>query len=201
MTAFYRRNLTCLAAAVVVASWTAGCGSGSKSGGAQPSATDGIPSPNSTVVATQLVLDTGTLSASDVDPGVVVDGVIKDGAQFTTWYATRTADMLLSKNSKVLLSDEAGKVTTAINSMGKRPTPDGLHSTALEILAQELVDANLINAQTLGGAVDSAGKVSLGSALNTWYSAHQNDMLPGSSTVAYSTEESRIVAVLQRTPS
>lgn len=197
MTAFYRRNLTCLAVAVMVASWTAGCGSGSKSGGAQPSATDGVPSPNSTVVVTQFVLDTGTLSANDVDPGVVVDGVVKDGAQFTTWYATRTADMLLSGNSKVLLSDEAGKATTAINSMGKRPTSDSLHSTALGILAQELVDANLINAQTLGGAVDAAGKVSLGSALNTWYSAHQNDMLPGTPSVTYSTEVSRIVAVIQ----
>ena len=201
MTAFYRRNLIRLAVAVVVASWTAGCGGGNKGGGSQPSSTDGVPSPDSTVIVTQFVLDSGTLSASDVDPGVVVDGVVRDGAQFTTWYATRTANMLLSGKSKVLLSSEAGKVTTAISSMGKRPSPNTVHSTALGILAQELVDANLIDAKTLGGAVGSAGKVSPDSALNAWYSAHQNDMLSDSASVTYSTEVSRIVAVLQNAPS
>ncbi|MBS2545364.1 hypothetical protein KGQ19_00630 [Catenulispora sp. NL8] len=201
MITIHRRNLTCVAAVIVVASWTTGCGGGSQTGGSQPSATIKIPSPDSTVVVTQLVLDTGVLPVNDVDPGVVVDGVVKDGSQFTTWYATTTSDMLLSQNSKVKLWDEAGKVTTAINSMGKGRTSDSLHSTALGILAQELVDANLINAQTLGGAVDSAGKVNLGNGLNTWYSAHQNDVLPGGTGVTYATEVTRIVTVLQGAPS
>lgn len=200
MTTRYHRNFACLVVAVVAVSWTAGCG-GSKNGASRPSATESDFDPNSTVIVTQLVLDTGVLPVNDVNPGVVVDGVVKDGSQFTTWYATTTSGMLLSPNSKVKLWDEARKVTTAINSMGKRATPDSLHSTALGILVQDLIDANLISAQTLGDAVDSAGKVSPGSALNTWYSAHQNDNLPGSTSVTYSTEVARIVAVLHSTAS
>jgi hypothetical protein len=59
------------------------------------------------------------------------------------------------------------------------------------------VDAKLLNAQTLGGVVDSAGRVNSGDALNAWYAAHQNDLLPGGMSVTYSTEVKRIVAVIQ----
>lgn len=201
MTTSYRRNLTCLAAAVVAASWVAGCGSGGHKSVPPPSVTGSDVNPKAAVVVTQLVLDTGVLPASDVDPGVVVDGLVKDGGQFTTWYATRTNDMLLSKDSTLTVPREADKISTAMASMGKSRTLASLQPTASGILAQELVDAKLINAQALGGAVDSVGTVNLGSALNSWYSAHQNDMLPGSTSVTYSTEVTRILNVLQSMPS
>ena len=157
--------------------------------------------PRSPVIVVQLAVDTGVEPAANVGPGSVVGGIVKGGGQFVVWYETGNYRTLLTNESALTFGDESWKVSWVIDAIGKSPTPATLQDAASEVVAQYLLDATLISKQTLGNAVDSSGWVNRGDALKTWYSAHQNDKLPGSSSVTYSTEVARVVAVIQNPPS
>jgi len=196
-----------LAAAVLTVSVAAGCGSGSKGGSGSvpsrpPSSNPAMDTnPRSPVIVVQLAVDTGVEPAANVGPGSVVDGVVKGGGLLVVWYNTGHYNTLLSKDSTMTFNDESWRVSWVMDSIGKSPTPATLQDAASEVVAQYLLDATLISKQTLGNAVDSSGWVNRGDALKTWYSAHQNDKLPGNSSVTYSTEVARVVAVIQNPPS
>jgi len=189
--------------AVSAVTWTAGCGSGSKAGSGNlpprpPSSNPALDTnPRSSVIVVQLAVDTGVEPAANVGPGSVVDGLVKDGGLFSNWYMTGNYRTLLTRDSVVTFNDESWKVSWVIDNIGKSPTPASLQDAASEVVAQYLFDATLISKQTLGTAVDSTGWVNRGDTLKTWYSAHQNDFLPGSSSVTYSTEVTRIIEEIQ----
>jgi len=205
MTMVSRRSTIALVAAVLAALGTAGCGSGSH-GPTLPSESDLASSSDvrSQVIVTQFVVDTGFLPGAELGPGAVVNGVVADNAQFTTWYGAGQ-NHLLSQGSRVAIYQETPKVAAALRHLPQlqsaadrkaKVPPWTPEQTARAVLVQEMVDATFVSGAVAQGLTDSSDHVISGSALDSWYTAHDNDRLPGSSDMTLADEVTRIVTAI-----
>lgn len=195
-----RRSSVALVAAVIAVSATAACGS-SSSGRPSESALVLSASARSQVIVTQLVVDTGFLSGEELGPGAVVNGLVVNNAQFTTWYGAGQ-NHLLSRDSRAAIYEEAPKVAVALRHLSQFQSADDRkhkippwtpEQTARAVLVQELVDAALLPKSVTQGFTDESGHISPNPALDAWYTAHQNDRLSGSSGLKLTDELAHVL--------
>ena len=60
------------------------------------------------------------------------------------------------------------------------------------ILIQDLVDGKNISRASVQGMADASGAIVAGPALDTWFTTHQGDRLPGGGTSTLASEEALI---------
>jgi len=204
MTALRRATVAALATGLATFAM-AGCGSKASP---RPSdaelASDAIGRSN--IIMAQLALDDGGIPVSVLGPGSVVDGVVAVSAQFQTSYETSAQNYPLSAKSSVRIGDEAVKAEKSLRHLARLQsasdrdhhvaawTPD---EAARVIVVGGLVDAGLVPRTDLAGGFDHVSlDVTASPALDAWYSAHQSERLPGSSSLTIADEVSRALAVI-----
>jgi hypothetical protein len=197
------RRLTLLSVPVVATVCLAGCGGNDGSSPSQGTASMSLePDSGSNaafqaarVIVVQIVVDTKRVSGDEIWPGVVNNGVVANTGALNTWYESGQTNLYLASGGPVTLGDEVAKAEASVRHLPhfqiaedrKRKTATWTaEQVARVILVQYLVDAKDIPRTSVQGMTDASGAIVAGPALDTWFTAHQGDQLPGggSSTLA-----------------
>lgn len=199
ITAARRRRLTLLVVPVVAAVCLVGCGSsdtGSPSPGTTSSSSEQDSGSNAAfqaarVIAIQIAVDTKLVSAEEIGPGVMNNGIVANTGQLNTWYESGNTNLYLTSGGPVTLGDEVAKAEAAVHHLWRFQTAEDrskktatwtAEQVARVILVQDLVDAKDIPRASVQGMTDASGAIVAGPALDNWFTAHQGDQLPGGGT-------------------
>ena len=197
-----RRRLTLLAVPVAAAVCLAGCGGSGDAGSPNPAGSTSSERDSGSnaafqsarVIVIQIAVDTKLVTADAIGPGVVNNGVVANTGQLNTWYESGNTNLYLASGGPVTLGDEVAKAEAAVHHLrhfqtaedrSKKTAAWTAEQVARVILVQDLVDAKDIPSASVQGMTDASGAIVAGPALDTWFTAHQGDQLPGgSSTLA-----------------
>ena len=207
MTATSPRRLSLLlVASIVAAACLAGCG-GSNSSSSPPSSGSGEPGSDpafqaARVIVVQVALDTKRVTASDIGLGTANNGIVGNSIQMNTWYNAGNTELYLVRGGSVTIGEEVPKVEGSLHHLSqfktaedrKNKIPTWTSEQAVRvILVQYLVDADAIAGTSIAGMTDGSGAVVAGPAVDSWFTAHQNDQLPGGGTMTLANEAALIM--------
>lgn len=203
MIAMALRRLSLILVPIMAAVCLGGCGgsdasSTGKSAGSDSSEPDSGSNPvfqAAHVIVIQIAVDTKLVSADELGPGVVNNGIVDNTGQLNTWYESGNTNLYLASGGPVTLKDEVSKAEASVHHLRHFQTAEDhrkktatwtTEQVARVILIQDLVDAKDITRASVQGMTDASGAIVAGPALDAWFAAHQGDQLPGggSSTLA-----------------